>query len=130
MQTIGHQYLPWFSFIIYIADAVLTFSQVLDPLSINRLSILVYISHQETLEVFLNRSPDGLDSHPFRDGSGLDISQFFQRYFLIRKRSESIGSQQIEPVDDGNRDQVNAHIVTFHIIVLGSLIILSPPPPR
>ena len=52
----------------------LTFTQMFDPLSINTTPILIYVGHQETLEMPHDRSSDGVDRDPFGDGRGFDVA--------------------------------------------------------
>jgi hypothetical protein len=45
----------------------LTFTEVLDPLTVDRLAILVNIGHQETPKVLLHGSSDLVDCDPLSD---------------------------------------------------------------
>jgi len=55
---------------------LLTFSQMLDPLTVHALPVLIDIGHEERLEMPLHCPPDRLDPYPFGDRGRLDISQF------------------------------------------------------
>ena len=64
------------------AERCFTFSEVFNPLSIYRDSMLIRIGSQKMTEVTNNRSTDAFVGNPLDDRFGLDISQLFQRQFL------------------------------------------------
>lgn len=60
----------------------LTLSEKLDTLTIDRLPILIGVGHEETLEMFLDRTTDHVDSDPLGDTRRLDITKVLKRHLL------------------------------------------------
>lgn len=57
------------------ARMLLTFTKVLDALTIDRLPVLVRVGHEEALEVLLDRPANHVNGDPLGNAGGFDIAQ-------------------------------------------------------
>lgn len=74
--------------------AQLTLSEELDPVSVDRGSVLVDVGHEEVLEMTDDGPLDSRDGDPFVDGIGLDVSKILEGDLLkkqTRQRSAQLG---------------------------------------